>query len=37
VAALAAEFGVRPEGAGKTLWFTRALALSERELGGAAC
>jgi anti-sigma regulatory factor (Ser/Thr protein kinase) len=35
VAALAAEFGVRPERAGKTLWFTRALALGNgsRECG----
>jgi anti-sigma regulatory factor (Ser/Thr protein kinase) len=39
VAALAAEFGVRPEGAGKTLWFTRRLAFDHGAggLGGAAC
>jgi anti-sigma regulatory factor (Ser/Thr protein kinase) len=43
VAALAAEFGVRPESAGKTLWFTRPLALGHGSGqaasagGGAAC
>jgi anti-sigma regulatory factor (Ser/Thr protein kinase) len=38
VAALAAEFGVRPEAAGKTLWFTRPLAAGNgfHDVDGAA-